>query len=146
MAAAGRLYLARLDCDNRTVAMVYGFHVGETLFNYQTGYDTAFAQLGVGSVLQGMSVQDAIERLHVTEVDFLRGAEAYKYSWTQRERHTGIAAVWGRKLASRTGEVEFLLRRRLSPWKQRVQTLWEVVGQRFCSARHPDLARTVQEE
>jgi CelD/BcsL family acetyltransferase involved in cellulose biosynthesis len=125
MAAAGRLYLARLDCDNRTVAMVYGFHVGETLFDYQKGYDTAFSHFGVGSVLQGMIIQDAIERLHATEMDFLRGPEDYKYFWTQRDRHTGMAVVWGQKLAGRSSEAEFLLRRRLSPWKHRVQVFWE---------------------
>jgi CelD/BcsL family acetyltransferase involved in cellulose biosynthesis len=133
MAAAGYLYLARLDCDNRTLAMAYGFRVGDVLFDYQKGYDTAFAHLGVGSVLQGMIVQDAIERLHATEIDFLQGSEAYKYFWTERERHTCVALVWRKKFAGRASEAEFLLRRRLSPWKQRVQILWDSVGQRWRS-------------
>jgi CelD/BcsL family acetyltransferase involved in cellulose biosynthesis len=135
MAAAGYLYLAQLECDRRTVAAVYGFHLGKVVFDYQKGYDTAFAHLGVGSVLQGMVVEDAIERLQAAEVDLLRGAEPYKYFWTQQERHPRTVLVWQDRLAGRAGEAEYFLRRRLSPWKRGFQALVESGRQRLGSVR-----------
>ena len=146
MAEAGFLYLATLTCDDRVVAVGYGFHVGRTLFYYQTGYDTAFAPRGVGGILLGMIVEDAADRLRATEVDLLRGNEEYKYFWTQVERRTRTVLVWRRRLAGRTSEAEFLLRRGLSPWKRRVGTLWKSASQRFRSAFSDAVMHTSQEK
>ena len=119
MARAGYLYLARLDCDDRPVAAWYGFHLGNVLFFYQTGYDAAFAHLGVGQILNGMIIQDAIDRLHATEFDFLRGAEEYKYFWTSSERRTRTLVHWATGLSSRAARAQFLLRLGLSALRNR---------------------------
>jgi CelD/BcsL family acetyltransferase involved in cellulose biosynthesis len=86
-----------------------------------------------------MIIQDAIEKLRAAEVDFLRGDEAYKYRWAQHERRTHTVLAWRRKFAGRASEAEFLLRRRLSPWKQRVQILWESAGQHWARLLHQAL-------
>jgi CelD/BcsL family acetyltransferase involved in cellulose biosynthesis len=142
MARAGYLYLAQLRCNARPVAALYGFHLGTVLFGYQVGYSNAFAVHGVGSLLQGFTIQDAIERLHATEYDFLQGDEAYKYSWTKHRRQTRAIVLWKRNLAGELSRREFLLRRRLSPGKQRVQILWESAGQHLRSAYRNTLAPT----
>jgi hypothetical protein len=89
----------------------------------------------VGVVLQGMIFRDVIERLHGTEYDFLRGDEGYKYDWSKRQRCNRTVLAWRGSLASGLGRREFLLRRRLSPWKRRFQVLWESGGRRLGSLR-----------
>lgn len=145
MSQAGWLYLAELDCDEQPVALGYGFHMGDVLFYYQTAYDTRFAALGVGEALHGMVIQDAIERLHAVEVDWLRGSEEYKYRWTRQERHTFTVLTWGKMLRGAIGRSEFLLRRRLSPWKQRLRILWESAGQRWRSVNGNRAGATAEE-
>ena len=117
MAEAGYLYIARLDCNGRTVAMVYGYKMGSTLFYYQTGYDAAFANHGVGGVLLGMVMQDAIEVLGITELDFLRGAEPYKYFWTQMERNTSRVISCKRHAVGRISQSEYVIRQHLGAWR-----------------------------
>lgn len=121
MAQAGYLYLARLDCDGRPVASVYGFHVGRVLFDYQKGFDSAYARDGVGSVLTGMVLEDAIERLHCTELDFLRGEEEYKYFWTPLRRQTTTLLIWGDCFSSRISRAGFILGRKLLQWRKPIQ-------------------------
>jgi CelD/BcsL family acetyltransferase involved in cellulose biosynthesis len=115
MARAGYLYLARLDGNHTPIAALYGFHLGGRLFGYQTGFDSAWASKGVGAVLQAKVFEDAIERLHATEYDFLRGTEEYKYTWTNRVRVTRTVLGWGHSLSARLSRAEFEGRRRLSP-------------------------------
>jgi CelD/BcsL family acetyltransferase involved in cellulose biosynthesis len=114
MAEAGYLYLAQLHCDGTPVAALYGFHIGHTLFDYQAGYDTTFRAQGVGTILWFMVIQDAIERLHATESDFLRGAEDYKYHCASGERRTRALICWKPNIAGKVAQFEFVMRRRLS--------------------------------
>lgn len=131
MATAGYLYLARLDCDNQPVASGYGYKVGGVLFYYQTGYDIAYAQRGVGGILLGMIIQDAIERLHATELDFLRGQEEYKYFWTDQERRTHTLLYWGTSLRGKLGKLDSLLRQRLSLSRHQAGHLWNSISALF---------------
>ena len=124
MAEKGFLYLARLDVQAKTVAAWYGFHLGRVLFFYQTGFDTAFAQYSVGDVLQACVIQDAIERLHAGQFDFLRGAEPYKYRWTSEQRRTNTLLCWQDTVVGRLAQGDFRLRNKLSSWKHGVRALW----------------------
>jgi len=124
MARAGYLYLAQLDCDDKPVAALYGFHVGRVLFDYQKGYDPEFAAEGVGAVLQGMVIQDAIERLHAAEFDFLGGAEDYKFFWTEHARRTFSIHYWKRDVLGVAAIGEWWLRRHLGPQWRRLQRRW----------------------
>ena len=129
MAQSGLLYLARLDCDGSPVAALYGFHLGGRLFGYQTGFDAAWETKGVGAVLQAKVFEDAIERLHATEYDFLRGTEPYKYAWTNQERRTSTVRCWSNSSVARIAKAEHGLR-------QRVSRLRSLLGSRFRAGLH----------
>jgi CelD/BcsL family acetyltransferase involved in cellulose biosynthesis len=124
MARAGYLYIAQMDCGGRPVASTYGFHVGSVLFDYQKGYDPAYSRDGVGSVLTGMVIEDAIERLHAEELDFLRGTEEYKYFWATRDRKTRTILLWSTGIMSKLRQSEFDLRRALAPLKRKGVEFW----------------------
>jgi CelD/BcsL family acetyltransferase involved in cellulose biosynthesis len=121
MARAGHLYLARLDCNGVPTASVYGFFLGQRVFYYQTGFDPAWASQGVGSVLLGKVIEDAIERLHAREFDFLRGDESYKYHWTKNEHIIKTQHFWSRSANARLAEAEFVARRTLSRMRSKLQ-------------------------
>jgi CelD/BcsL family acetyltransferase involved in cellulose biosynthesis len=108
MAQAGFLYLAQLGCNEMPVAALYGFHLGERFFGYQTGFAASWAPQGVGAVLQAMVIEDAIEQMHATEYDFLRGNEDYKYTWTSQKRHTNTVLVWRTALRARLAKAKFI--------------------------------------
>jgi CelD/BcsL family acetyltransferase involved in cellulose biosynthesis len=129
MAQSGLLYLARLDCDGTPVAALYGFYLGSRLFGYQTGFDAAWETKGVGAVLQAKVFEDAIERLHATEYDFLRGTESYKYAWTNQERRTSTMRCWSNSSVARIAKAEHGLR-------QRVSRLRSLLGSRFRAGLH----------
>jgi CelD/BcsL family acetyltransferase involved in cellulose biosynthesis len=124
MARAGYLYIAQMDCEGRPVASTYGFHVGSVLFDYQKGYDPAYSRDGVGSVLTGMVIEDAIERLHAQELDFLRGTEEYKYFWATRDRKTRTMLLWSTGMMATLRQSEFDLRRALAPVKRKSLEFW----------------------
>jgi CelD/BcsL family acetyltransferase involved in cellulose biosynthesis len=134
MAQSGQLYLARLDCDGSPVAALYGFYLGGRLFGYQTGFDAAWETKGVGAVLQARIFEDAIERLHATEYDFLRGTEAYKYAWTNQERCTSTMRYWSNTSVARIAKAEHGVR-------QRVARLRSLLGSRFRAGSHGSTQR-----
>jgi CelD/BcsL family acetyltransferase involved in cellulose biosynthesis len=137
MAQAGYLYLARLDCDNVTVAALYGFFLGKRLFGYQTGFDSAWARHGVGAVLQSLVFEDGIERLGATEYDFLRGDEEYKYMWTSEERGTRTVLAWGDSLSARIAKAEFAGRCQLSPVRREFREWTRMIKGKLKTFRDP---------
>jgi glycosyltransferase involved in cell wall biosynthesis/CelD/BcsL family acetyltransferase involved in cellulose biosynthesis len=71
--------------DGRLVAVVYGFRDRACERLYLSGSDPELVRASVGT----LAVQHAIECAAVRgarEVDFMRGAEAYKYVWGARDR------------------------------------------------------------
>jgi CelD/BcsL family acetyltransferase involved in cellulose biosynthesis len=75
---AGWLSLRSLIFEGKPVAAVLGFVYRETLMLYNSGYDPEYNRLGPGFVLMTEEIRLAIEA-GLTEVDFLRGDEKYKY-------------------------------------------------------------------
>ena len=74
----GWLSLRLLHHQDRAVAAVLGFvHRGKLLL-YNSGYDPGLTSLSVGLVLMSEEVRLAMEQ-GLTELDFLRGDEKYKY-------------------------------------------------------------------
>lgn len=86
LAERGQLYLTRLLWQGECAAVIYGFIAGKTLYFYQSGFDPS--KSGAGKLLLGWVIEDAVERLGLSEFDFLRGEEAYKLQWTECARHT----------------------------------------------------------
>lgn len=64
--------------NGRTIGVLYGFAWGNVFYAYQAGWDPAWEEYSIGSVLLHEAILAA--RSHGAEVfDFLRGAEPYKY-------------------------------------------------------------------
>ncbi len=65
-------------------ASVYGLESGKIFYYYNAGYDLDWANKSVGLVLIGLSIRAAIARGN-TLYDFLRGAETYKFDWSNSQ-------------------------------------------------------------
>lgn len=83
LAVAGMIRFDELWLDGECRSSIYGLDNGRTFYYYNSGYDLDFANLSVGLVLLGLSVQAAVER-GATLYDFLRGDETYKSDWANR--------------------------------------------------------------
>jgi CelD/BcsL family acetyltransferase involved in cellulose biosynthesis len=114
----GMLYLARLECDQRPVAVLYGYCRAGILYFYQSGFDPAMTTDGVGRLLLAWVLEDAIARLHAREFDFLRGAEAYKTLWAPAARHTRHGRGWRPGVAGRLARLEWRAHRSLAPLRR----------------------------
>jgi CelD/BcsL family acetyltransferase involved in cellulose biosynthesis len=66
--------------DRRPAAAFYGFECGRRLYYYLGGFDPEFARESAGSVAILSAIEHAAEN-GATAVDFLHGAESYKYRW-----------------------------------------------------------------
>ncbi len=85
MASAAWLRLFLLRVDGVAAASCYGFLYGGRYADWRTAYRREFAQLGVGNLLLMHVLRFGFEQ-HLTEIDFLRGAEDYKLRWGVAER------------------------------------------------------------
>lgn len=77
MSSCGFLRLGFLDVGVKTVAGVLGFDYNNALYLYNSGYDSSYAELGVGLLSKLATIRWAIEQ-HKTVFDFLKGSEDYK--------------------------------------------------------------------
>jgi CelD/BcsL family acetyltransferase involved in cellulose biosynthesis len=84
-AARDALALYGLWLDDWLIACLYGFFEAGTLYFYISGFDPAAGYLNPGTLILGMVLEDAIER-GMTQFDFLRGSEPYKYWWGATDR------------------------------------------------------------
>jgi CelD/BcsL family acetyltransferase involved in cellulose biosynthesis len=82
---SGRLALYVLCLGDRIAAVHYGFREKGTVSCYLHSFDPAFEKLSPGVLLVGGLLEEAV-RSGAREVDFLRGAEAYKYRWGAKDR------------------------------------------------------------
>ena len=99
LAARGwaRLFLIRVNGE--IVAILYGFSMGKTFQFYQCGMHTDWLKNGVGQLMIGYSIQEAIRAGH-REFDFLRGDESYKTQWAEDFRRTITVRYYDRRPAS----------------------------------------------
>ncbi len=73
-----RLYILR--SGERILSALYCLVHRQTLYYYLGGFDPSIQQMGPGSLLIDYAIRQArLEGIQV--IDFLRGAEAYKYLW-----------------------------------------------------------------
>ena len=82
-----QVYFRFLLAGDRPVAFRYGFLVDGIYYDYQTGYDPAYAHGRPGFVILAMVVRDLISR-GAKQFDFLRGDEDYKRHWADKEHKT----------------------------------------------------------
>ena len=81
------LRLYALDLEGKTIATLYTFQYKNTLFYYQSGYDTDWSSYSPGTVLMWKCITDSIDR-GILEFDYLRGNEFYKSLWSDRSKNT----------------------------------------------------------
>lgn len=83
--AAGLARCYVLAIGGRPAAAYYGFHARDRAYAYLAGFDPAYAEESPGAIVVGHAIQEAI-REGAREFHFLRGREAYKYTWGARDR------------------------------------------------------------
>ncbi|MER8424671.1 GNAT family N-acetyltransferase [Mesorhizobium sp. M1403] len=90
--ALARCWLVAID--GAIVGAYYGFHHRGRAYAYLGGFDPAYAEESPGALLIGQAIRQAICE-GAEEFDFLRGQEAYKYSWGAVDRWT-MRKIWTR--------------------------------------------------
>lgn len=81
----GWLGLSLLLVDDKAVASLYGFKYSSRFYAYIAGMDSAFYRYGVNNLLLLHAIENHIKE-GLTEFDFLRGGEPYKYRWKALDR------------------------------------------------------------
>lgn len=85
LANAELLRLSTLAIAGQVVAVYYGFHQGDRAYAYLSGLDPEFTFESPGTLIMAHAIAEAI-REGAREFHFLRGREAYKYSWGALDR------------------------------------------------------------
>ncbi len=86
MPGKGLLNIFLLEVDNIPVAYQYGFVQNKRYEPWRVAYDFRFPpRVSVGTLLYKLATEKAFE-LGYTEIDFLRGDEAYKLNWKPEKR------------------------------------------------------------
>jgi CelD/BcsL family acetyltransferase involved in cellulose biosynthesis len=85
MLDAGMLRMYAIRCNERVVAVFYGFALNGIVYYYLSGYDPDLEKQSIGTILVAHAVEQAV-RDGATTFDFLRGAEEYKYAWGATDR------------------------------------------------------------
>jgi CelD/BcsL family acetyltransferase involved in cellulose biosynthesis len=87
----GWLRLIVIEAEGSAIAAFLGWRVGDSYVSYNTGFDPAWSNKSVGTVLTSVAIRGAIEE-GAREFDFLLGTEPYKRSFTSEAR-PGVNAV-----------------------------------------------------
>jgi CelD/BcsL family acetyltransferase involved in cellulose biosynthesis len=85
LVAAGLATIYRLRLGEQTAAVCYTMHRGDKTLFYAIGFDPVFEFESPGTTLVAHVIETALQEGR-REVDFMRGAEAYKYTWGARDR------------------------------------------------------------
>ncbi len=93
----GWLRFYTIKANDQIIGCLYCFAYGGKMSYYQAGFDPNYEHLSIGLILLGKSMEDAIEQ-GLKEFDFLRGAEAYKWRWTNTYRKTVQLTAYSRNL------------------------------------------------
>ena len=93
LAAAGLLAATALTVDDEPVALIYAFRRADRFYYYLSGFDPALTRLSIGSLAIAAAFERALAA-GAREIDFLRGAEPYKYRWGARDRPTLRRRLW----------------------------------------------------
>lgn len=92
---AGRLWLLNLRAGELDAAVSLGFASRRAFHGYQLGHEGSLQKYGVGTVMVLLAIKSAIET-GKAELDFLRGAGAYKSHLTRdvRRGHDLVVHRW----------------------------------------------------
>lgn len=84
---AGVLRLYGLRLDNQLIAALYTLWDRNVVYLYLQGFDPVYADASPGMQIVAAVVEDALRESREA-IDFLRGREAYKYTWGARDEAT----------------------------------------------------------
>lgn len=87
LATAGLLRLLEVRLNGHPIAALQAFRSHRRWLLYISGIDPRFARLSPGWLALGAAAEKAVAD-GAYELDFLRGAETYKYAWGARNRWT----------------------------------------------------------
>jgi CelD/BcsL family acetyltransferase involved in cellulose biosynthesis len=90
----GFLRMSTLAFEDSIVAVNYCFRVGETVQGYMTGFDTRWAKVAPGVMLDLDTVARAIEE-GARRFDLLEGQHEWKYRWVSSERENLRLQIFG---------------------------------------------------
>jgi CelD/BcsL family acetyltransferase involved in cellulose biosynthesis len=85
LSSSGLARCYRIRIGGSIAGAYYGMCDGRRAYAYLGGFDPAFSEESPGSILIGHAIAEAI-REGAKEFHFLRGREAYKYSWGATDR------------------------------------------------------------
>jgi CelD/BcsL family acetyltransferase involved in cellulose biosynthesis len=78
MAQVRLLRIGILELDAKPVAAIMCFDYNDTVYLYNNGYDPQYSSLSIGLISKILCIKDSIQRGR-RKLDFLKGAEEYKY-------------------------------------------------------------------
>ncbi len=81
----GRAVLPYLAIKGQMVAGIYGFIEGGEFFQYQMGWDPAFAKISIGNLAIGFCMQSCVQK-GMSVYDMLPGSYRYKAEWCSQGR------------------------------------------------------------
>lgn len=93
LAKKNRFNVSVLYCNDLPVAVLYGYIVKNKYLMYSIGLDSDYGKYSAGQILIGMFLEYLTEN-RISEFDFLRGDEHYKYRWTDTSRHNYYVTVF----------------------------------------------------
>jgi CelD/BcsL family acetyltransferase involved in cellulose biosynthesis len=96
----GWLRLTVMEADGSPVAAMLGWRVGDSYAYYNSGFDPAWSQRSVGTVLITSTIRAAIEE-GASEYDFLLGTEDYKGRFAAASREAATVVLTGAMRPSR---------------------------------------------
>lgn len=79
----GRLRLWTLTLNKEVAAVLLGFVDNGVFHAFQSGFDPAYTNIGLGGVMNGLCVSACVEDKAVDYYDFMGGGDVYKQSWTK---------------------------------------------------------------
>ena len=84
------LRIFQIKVNGSTIGVLYCYEYANQLFFFQSGSDPQWSKYSIGMVIMGHAIHYShINRL--SRFDFLRGAEDYKFNWTNKSRIIGSA-------------------------------------------------------
>jgi CelD/BcsL family acetyltransferase involved in cellulose biosynthesis len=115
----GQLRLLWTELEGRPFTVEYGFVAGQTVFYYQTGFETELADESPGWVALAVSLKRAIEEGY-SQFDFLRGDEPYKASWNAKPRPLAQLRIFGPRAAARVRYATWFGTEKFKGWARRL--------------------------
>lgn len=105
----GIVHFFELMDGNRVIASLFGYLIGNRFLSFQSGFSKEYEQLSPGTIIIYKTMCYLIQE-GVTEFDFLRGADDYKFRWTSTWRET-MRFAYGPGLLGRMFTQQFRLKR-----------------------------------